>query len=585
MALGPDLRPPGVYPAMAEPADDGLHRSDTRVTGFVGLAQRGPLDEPRRITSWDEYLEVYGYDTTHFLTRSVESYFRNGGDTCWVTRVAHLPRDNGPRSIQHATPGELVALDDWGKPGLRVLANSEGRWGNHIWVSFQHSTGATALLTQDLEVGGGTAHISSTRGFKTGALVRIYDREHSDYVILTDVGERTLKWAAATPINRPHRAAGPTHLEVMEFDLLVSLRDRREVFRGLQMHPSSRRYAPRVIEQESRLIRLQDLESKSPPPHNMPEPCPPTKLAAGRDGTDDITPEDFLGHDRGPQDRAGLMALAAVDEVATLACPDAMLFVERTKGPEGELRTQRIQDAMVDICENQKDRFAILDCPRTRDIEVVKRWRRRVDSSYCAFYWPWLGVVSGTDASVARIPPSGVMAGIFARRDTDDGVHQAPANVPVVDAVEVSVPVTEDDLGVLNAEGVNVLRLARGIRPWGARTASSDPRWRYVNVRRLFIMLRRSIETGMAWVAFEHNYEKTWESVKEMVSGLLGEMYQKGMFAGGKPEDAYFVKCDGETNPSEAVAEGILTCEIGVAPATPAEFIVISVVQNTGGRE
>src|SRR6185503_12300571 len=123
---------------------------------------------------------------------------------------------------------------------------------------------------------------------------------------LTDVGERTIKWAAATPINRPHRAAGPTHLEVMEFDLHVSLRDRREVFKGLQMHPSSRRYAPRVVAQESRLVRLEDLESKTPPPHNMPEPCAPTKLSAGRDGAEQVTPEDFLGHDRGPHDRAGL---------------------------------------------------------------------------------------------------------------------------------------------------------------------------------------------------------------------------------------------------------------------------------------
>jgi hypothetical protein len=109
-------------------------------------------------------------------------------------------------------------------------------------------------------------------------------------------------------------------------------------YRGLE--PFDVEHAPKVVEQESRLIRLEDLESRSPPPHNMPEPCPPTKLSAGRDGTEDITPEDFLGHDRGPQDRAGLFALAAVDEVATLVCPDAMVFVDRVPGPEGEIRTR-----------------------------------------------------------------------------------------------------------------------------------------------------------------------------------------------------------------------------------------------------
>ena len=582
--MRPDLRPPGVYAALAEPSVDPLQRADTQVAGFVGVAQRGPLDRPRRISSWDEFIEVYGYDPGFFLSDSVESYFRNGGQTCFVVRIAHLPRDGGAVSVEHACRAELVAPDDWNKPGLRVLANSEGRWGNHIWVSFSHSTGASALLTQDLEVGAGEAQVLTTRGFRVGALVRIYDREHSDYVILTDVGERRLRWGATTPINRSHRSAGPTHLEVVEFDLHVSLRDRREVFKGLQMHPSSRRYAPRVIEQESRLIRLEDLQSTSPPPHNLPEPCPPTKLAAGRDGTDNLTPEDFLGHDHGPGDRAGLVGLAAVEEVATLVCPDAMVFVDRSPGPEGELRSQRIQDAMVDLCENLKDRFAILDCPRTRDIEVVKRWRRRVDSSYAAFYWPWVGVMVG-DGTTHRIPPSGIMAGIFARRDTHEGVHQAPANVAVLDGVDLTVPVTEDDLGALNAEGINVLRLARGIRPWGARTASSDPKWRYINVRRLFIMLRRSIESGMVWAAFEHNHEKTWENLREMVAAFLGGLHQRGMFASGNAEDAYYVKCDADTNPPEAVARGILACEIGVAPAIPAEFIVISVQQNTGGEE
>ena len=582
--MGPDLRPPGVYPAYAEPVPSPLVRADTRVAGFVGITQRGPLGVPRRIASWDEFLEVYGYDGTHYLSDSVESYFRNGGHACHVVRVAHVPPTGAPRTAQHASSAELVALDDWGKPGLRVLAHSEGRWGNHIWVSFAHSTGAQALLTQDLEVGAGVARVSTTRGFRVGALVRIYDREHSDYVILTEVGERDLGWSAATPINRPHRSAGPTYLEVKEFDLHVSLRDRREVFKGLQMHPSSRRYAPRVIEQESRLIRLEDLASSSPPPHNLPEPCSPTKLASGRDGLDDITPEDFIGHDRGPQDRHGLSALVEVDEVASLVCPDAMLFLDRVPGPEGELRVQRVQDAMVDLCENLKDRFAILDCPRTRDVEAVKRWRQRLDSSYAAFYWPWVGIMA-PESKIHRIPPSGIMAGIYARRDGQDGVHQAPANLPVLDAIDLTVPVTEDDLGALSAEGVNVLRLGRGIRPWGARTASSDPRWRYVNVRRLFIMLRRSIEAGMSWVTFEHNNERTWESVRDMTSAFLGELYQKGMFSSGKPEDCYFVRCDDETNPPEAVAQGFLVCEIGVAPAVPAEFIVISVTQNTGGGE
>jgi uncharacterized protein len=290
----------------------------------------------------------------------------------------------------------------------------------------------------------------------------------------------------------------------------------------------------------------------------------------------------LVGYDHGPSDRRGLGALAVVDSVVQLLCPDAMLFLARTPGPEGELRAQRVQDVMVDMCEASQDRFALLDCPHTRDLELVKRWRRRVDSSYAAFYWPWVGM-PGPD-KIHLIPPSGIMAGIIGRVDAAQGVHVAPANVPAVGAVDVGVKVTEDDLGALNTEGINVLRISRGIRPWGARTATRDPDWRYINVRRLFIMLRRSMAAGMTWVPFEHNNHNTWELLRDMVYSFLSELFRRGMFSAGKPEDCFFVKCDEETNPPEAVDRGQLTCHIGVAPAIPAEFLMISVVENMGSE-
>ena len=574
-----ELKPPGVYASMTEPVVSPLQVADTRIAGFVGVAQKGPIDQPQRITSWDEFLEIYGYDTQHYLSDSVEAFFRNGGGACHVVRVAHSAAPGAEPALDHANCAQLVVNDDWNKPAFRVRALDEGRWGNNIWVSVAHTTGASALLTKDLAIGAGKAQVSTTRGFQPGALVRIYDRENADFVILTESEDRLLKWSADTPVNRKHRAAAPTYLEVVEFEIQASLRERREVFKGLQLHRSARRYAPRVIAEESRLIRLEDLDSSSPPPHNLPDPLSPIKLTAGRDGSDAITPEDLVGRDNGPADRGGLLALATVDEVVQLVCPDSMLFITRSPGPEGEIKTQRVQDVMVDLCENSKDRFALLDCPRTRDLEVVKRWRRHTDSSYCAFYWPWVGVPSG-DGAIHRIPPSGIMAGIYARTDSEQGVHFAPANTPVMGAVDLSLPVTEDDLGMLNNDAVNVIRLARGIRPWGVRTASSDPDWRYINVRRLFIMLRRSLEAGMTWVPFEHNDHKTWDSLRDMVYAFLDELFRKGMFAGGKPEDSFFVKCDEETNPPEAVAQGLLTCQIGVAPAIPAEFLMISVVES-----
>jgi len=584
MRTAADFRPPGIYPTFAQPVLPDLTVADTRVTGFVGLTEKGPMHEPTRIANWDEFVETFGYTDEHYLSDSVHAFFRNGGTACWVVRVAHMPEKGEALGVDHAVCAEHVQIDDWSKPSLRVHALNEGRWGNNIWFKCVHTTGAKALLTRDLDIGSGEAHVNSTRGFEVGALVRIFDRENSDCVVLTEVGDKIIKWGVETPVNRRHRAAAPTHLEVLEFELHAALKDRREVFKGLQMHPTSRQYAPRVIGSRSRLIRVADLGTKSPVPHNLPEPLLMTRLGGGRDGVEAITTEDFIGIDHGPAERSGLLALAAIDEVALLAVPDAMIFYERDKGPAGEMRVQRIQDQLIITCENLKDRFAILDIPQSKDVEWVQRWRRRVDSSYCAFYWPWLEYDEPNGKNRA-IPASGPMSGIYARRDTEGGVHFAPANVAIAGVTDLSLRVTEDHLGILNNDAVNTFRVQRGVRPWGARTASSDPDWRYLNVRRLFIMLRRSLEAGFAWITFEPNDQKTWDLIQRTVSAFLTSLHQQGMLVGGNAEEAFYVRCDAETNPPENIDNGLLTCDIGVAPVSPTEFIMIEMVQQMGGPD
>jgi phage tail sheath protein FI len=279
--------------------------------------------------------------------------------------------------------------------------------------------------------------------------------------------------------------------------------------------------------------------------------------------------------------------MTPIDEVAILACPDAMVFYQREPGPAGELRAQRIQDVLINLCENLKDRFAVLDIPHplpkqvppSQLVEWVRNWRRRTDSSYCAYYWPWVKSMNGAD-QVRVLPPSGYLTGILGQRDHQHGVHVAAANVQMVGAEDLSIRLSEDDVGLLNHDAVNTFRLQRGVRPWGARTASSDPDWRYITVRRLFIMLRRSLESGFAWVTFEPNNHKTWEHVATTTRLFLGDLYKRGMFAGGKEEEAFFVKCDGETNSPDDINAGRLICDIGVAPISPTEFIMVSLVQD-----
>ncbi len=575
-----DPRAPGIYQSFDSIAPPPLSIANTRITGFVGVTQKGPMNEATRLSNWDEFLEIFGYSTESYTSDSVYGFFKNGGTDAWVVRIAHNPKKGEHAGIDHASFAEHVQIDDWNKPSLKIRALNEGTWGNTIWFRCVHTPGSQALLTRDLDIGAGEAHVNVTRGFEVGATVKIYDRENSDFIVITEVGDKVIKWSTETPVNRRHRAAAPTYLEVLTFEIHVAMRDRREVFKGLQMHPTSRNYAPRVVSQRSRLVRLDDLQTKSPVPHNMPEPLPMTRLSGGRDGIEAVTPEDFIGHDMGPGERSGLAALAANEEIALLVAPDAMKFYDREPGPSGELKAQRLQDEMISICERQKDRFAILDIPQTKDIEWVRRWRRRTDSSYCAYYWPWLRT-TGSDDKLRAVPPSGFLAGCYARSD-GEGVHQAPANLEIEAAVDVSLRITEDHIGLLNSESVNTFRIQRGVRPWGTRTASSDPNWRYIPVRRLFIMLRRSLEAGFAWITFEPNNVATWDLVHRRTSEFLSSLHTRGMLAGGNPEEAFFVKCDAETNPPEQVDGGMLICDIGVAPLAPAEFIMISLTQTMG---
>lgn len=579
-----DPRAPGIYQTFDQVAPPPLTIANTRVAGVVGTTQKGPMNVPTRLQNWDEFIETFGYMTDTYTSDAVFGFFKNGGTDCWINRVAHMPKEGETEGLEHASCAAHIQVDDWSKPSLKIRALNEGTWGNTIWFRCVHAPGAQALLTRDLDIGSGEAHVNTTRGFEVGSLVRIYDRENSDFIVITEVNDKLVKWSTSTPVNRRHRAAAPTHLEVMTFELHLAMKERREVFKGLQMHPSSRNYAPRVVSQRSRLVRVEDLETKSPVPHNLPEPLAMTRLSGGKDGLEAITPEDYIGHDLGPGMRIGLLGLAANEEIGLLSIPDAMWLYEREPGPAGELKAQRLQDTMINICENQKDRFCVLDIPQSKDIEWVRRWRRRTDSSFCAYYWPWLRIRTHEE-KLRTVPPSGHLLGCYARRDVVDGVHTAPANMEIIGTEDVALRITEDHIGLLNSEAVNTFRLQRGVRAWGARTASSDPQWRYIPVRRLFIMLRRSIEAGYAWITFEPNNPKTWDLVKDRTTAFLADLHAKGMLAGGNPEQAFFVKCDAENNPPEQVDSGMLICDIGVAPVSPAEFIMISLTQTMNGPE
>ena len=237
------------------------------------------------------------------------------------------------------------------------------------------------------------------------------------------------------------------------------------------------------------------------------------------------------------------------------------------------------------------DRFAVLDSEEKADLDEIQTQRNFYDSKYAALYYPWLRVFDPLSKKRTNVPPSGYVCGIYARSDTERGVHKAPANEVVRGALGLEEfngtkrIITKGQQDILNPKGVNCIRVfrGRGIRVWGARTISSDSLWKYVNVRRLFLFLEESIEDGTQWVVFEPNDQKLWARVRQTITQFLTRVWKDGALMGTTPEEAFFVKCDRTTMTQDDIDNGRLIVMIGVAPVKPAEFVIFKIAQWAGG--
>jgi phage tail sheath protein FI len=296
-----------------------------------------------------------------------------------------------------------------------------------------------------------------------------------------------------------------------------------------------------------------------------------------------INAEDYVGD---PADRTGFGGLEAIDPITMVAVPDLLAAY---RGGMLDLEgVQAVQLAMIAHCELMGDRVAILDPPPSLNAQQIREWRvdkAGYDSKFAALYWPWIKVFDPATGQNVFVPPSGYMAGIWGRSDDSRGVHKAPANEVVRGAIALETQITKNEHDLLNPQGINCLRSfpGRGIRVWGARTLSSDPAWRYLNVRRLFNYLEESILEGTQWVVFEPNDLDLWQRIRRTITAFLLRVWRDGALFGATPDEAFYVKCDAETNPPEVVDAGQVVCEIGIAPVKPAEFVVFRIAQFSGG--
>ncbi|MCX6677005.1 MAG: phage tail sheath family protein [Methanothrix sp.] len=344
-----------------------------------------------------------------------------------------------------------------------------------------------------------------------------------------------------------------------------------EVFDNISTDESSSNYYVKTVSGVSNFIVLspkgkaEGAEEAGAKPKFVP-------LAGGDDGKA-LAATDFMGGSDGPGGRTGLESFNEFDDISIVCIPDESKFPDV------------LADALVTHCEKRKDRFAILQAEKSST--DIPKLRPPKASKYAAFYYPWIKILDPLTGLPILVPSGGHVAGVYARVDQEKGVHKAPANEVVNGALGLEFNITKGEQDVLNPRGVNCIRAfpGRGILIWGARTAASDPAWKYVNVRRLFIFVEKSIEVGTQWVVFEPNDEKLWARVKQTINQFLTSVWRSGALMGTTQEEAFFVKCDRTTMTQNDIDNGRLVVLVGIAPVKPAEFVIFRIAQVAKGSE
>lgn len=280
----------------------------------------------------------------------------------------------------------------------------------------------------------------------------------------------------------------------------------------------------------------------------------------------------IIGKDEGVGKKSGLHLFDEIQDISLICAPG--------------VTDPAAQDAILTHCEKNRFRFAVLDSPETLDggIDTMPMPR---DSIMGAYYFPWVQMYDMVADQNIYAPPSGGICGVYGRVDSTRGVHKAPANELFKTALGLKYNLTDAEQDMLNPKGINCIRdfPGRGIRVWGARTISSNPEWRYVNVRRLFCMVEQALQNGTNWVVFEPNTRDLWKKITRNITAFLLNIWKSGALFGNTPEEAFYVRCDDELNPPESIDAGYVTIELGLAPAKPAEFVVFRVSQKTLGDE
>lgn len=551
---------PGVYVEEYDNSPRSIEGVGTSTAGFVGLAEKGPTEgAPLLVTNFKEFTRQFGgflnefkFGEYRYLANSVEQFFVNGGTRCFVQRVA---------------PADAVAATKT-VGSLKLTASSVGKWGNRLQVYFSTTTKRKLQLIAKA----GEGYLAkSAEGFKEGDLVVCGD----EYNRIASIFDDTITFEK--PFNAKvvdTNVIPKTVLYLVTVNISVRYNDEAENYSEISFNPNATNYVVNKLA-KSELVKIEvNGTAKIGNPVEQILGKGSTSgmitLEGGKDGNvDKINAGTFIGEDNGPGKRTGLQSFVENNLVSMIAIPGITM-------PE-------VVVALVAHCENLKNRVAVLDMPKDayKTSELIE-YRSMIDSTYAAMYHPWIQVFDRSSNQSDFVPPSGAVMGVYSRTDIARGVHKAPAN-EVIFATGLKVNYTKGEQDILNPEGINVIRSfpGQGIRIWGARTASSNSNFKYINVRRLFIYVEESIKANTNWVVFEPNDNTLWQRVSLTISSFLNGMWRDGMLFGSTPEEAFFVEIGPTTMTRDDINNGRLICNIGIAPSKPAEFVVFRVTQHT----
>ena len=552
---------PGVYVEEYDSTPRAIEGVGTSTAGFVGMAVKGPtIGAPSLVTSFADftrqfggYLSEYSHGEYRYLAHSVEQFFANGGTRCYVARV--IPEN---ATIASAEQGIL-----------KLTAANEGRWGNRIRVTLASANRRKMqLISKEDE----TVYVAkSVAGFGEGDLVEFAGEVNR----ITAVFDNTVTFERPFSGDPVDIGIVPkTVVYSLEMDVTVRADGEAESYTGLSLNPLSSNYLVRRMAGSQLVsVELADSDELVNPVSAIfgkEQASGTIVLSGGSDGSiSAVNAGVFIGVDGGPTKRTGIQAFLENPVVSIIAVPGVTI-------PE-------VVVSLVTHCENEKNRFAVIDMPQemTKTGDLIA-YREMIDSTYAAMYHPWIQVYDPVAKKPGFVPPSGAVCGVYARTDVARGVHKAPAN-ETVQCSGLSTYYTTREQDILNPRGVNLIRAlpGQGIRVWGARTASSNAAFKYINVRRLFIYVEQSIRNNTNWVVFEPNNSSLWGRVQMTVSSFLETMFRSGMLAGDTPNEAFFVNIGPSTMSQDDIMNGRLICEIGIAPSRPAEFVIFRVTQFT----